>query len=112
MRLRYDKFMVTAWTLVTLTELDTNTFPITFSESCGVIDPMFAVWRKALAKRREGPPRPAVPVVAGTMIPAVDMYDRVSVRNVFCWWVTVFWNMAKLVTFADHMLAVNMLAVL
>ena len=44
---------------------------MTFMDNWAVEDPMLAVWRKALAKRREGPPRPEMPVEVGMMIPVV-----------------------------------------
>ena len=103
-----DAFVVTQRTFVTLIELDTNTFPITFIDCCSVDEPMFAVCRYEFAKRRLTDPRPEMPVLEGWMTPVVDVYP---VRKVFWKWYTEFWKVATLVTFEVIIFAANMFAV-
>ena len=71
--LRNDAFVVFERTFVTLIEFDTKTFPMTLTDCWRVAEPMFAVWRYALAKRRLTEPRPETPVLEGWITPVVEV---------------------------------------
>ena len=104
----YDILVVTPSTFVTLSVLEIKVLPKTLSDSGGVVDPMFAVDKKAFAKGKATVPIPEVVAEPGT-IGAIIL--AVPINNVVDWTVIGPTKVARANTLRLDTLAVAILAV-